>query len=100
MEYTSGKAAEVVGLSTYTLRYYEDIGLLAEVKRNAKGIRVYKDSDIFWIDLIKCLKNTGMNIDEIQYIVELSLKGEDTIPERKEILKNHKANRRFKSINE
>lgn len=92
MEYTIGKAAEVVGLSSYTLRYYENIGLLPEVKRNHKGIRIYKDSDIFWIDLIKCLKDTGMSIAEIQYIVELSLKGEDTIPERKEILRNHKIN--------
>lgn len=49
------------------------------VKRNDKGIRVYEDSDIFWIDLIKCLKDTGMTIAEIQYIVELSLKGDDTI---------------------
>lgn len=90
MEYTIGKAAEVVGLSSYTLRYYEKIGLLPLVKRNDKGIRVYEDSDIFWIDLIKCLKDTGMTIAEIQYIVELSLKGDDTVNERKEILKNHK----------
>lgn len=92
MEYTISKAAETVGLSSYTLRYYEKIGLLPEVKRNENGIRIYKDSDIFWIDLIKCLKDTGMTIAEIQYIVELSLKGEDTIPTRKEILRNHKAN--------
>ena len=92
MEYTISKAAEVVGLSSYTLRYYEKIGLLPEVKRNDKGIRIYNESDIFWIDLIKCLKDTGMTIGGIQYIVELSLRGEDTISKRKEILKNHKIN--------
>ncbi|MEG1255935.1 MerR family transcriptional regulator [Clostridium sp.] len=90
MEYTISKAAEIVGVSSYTLRYYEKEGLLPYIERNESGIRVYKDSDIFWIELIKCLKDTGMSISEIHRIVELSLEGEHTIPERKEILKEHK----------
>ncbi|MGL5379874.1 MerR family transcriptional regulator [Clostridium sp.] len=90
MEYSIGKAAEAVGLSTYTLRYYEKEGLLPEVKRNSNGVRVYDDSDIFWIDLIKCLKDTGMSMTEIKSIVELSLKGDSTINDRREILVNHK----------
>jgi len=90
MEYTISKASEIVGLSSYTLRYYEKEGLLPGIKRNENGIRIYKDSDIFWIELIKCLKDTGMPISEIHRIVELSLRGEHTIPERKEILRDHK----------
>lgn len=90
MECTISKVAERVGISTYTLRYYEKEGLLPEIKRNEKGIRVYDESDIAWIDLIKCLKETGMQIADIHAIVELSLKGDETIPTRKEIFKKHK----------
>lgn len=90
MEYTISKVAERVGISTYTLRYYEKEGLLPEVKRNEKGIRIYDESDIVWIDLVKCLKETGMPIADIHTIVKLSLKGDQTIPTRKEILKKHK----------
>lgn len=90
MTYTIGKVAEQVGLTTYTLRYYEKEGLLPEVQKNEKGIRMYRESDITWIELIKCLKETGMSIAEIQHIVTLSLDGDSTVPERKEILKDHK----------
>ncbi|MEG0005592.1 MAG: MerR family transcriptional regulator [Clostridium sp.] len=91
MNYTVGDVAKKVGLSSYTLRYYEKEGLLPNVARSDKGIRVYSDSDITWIELIKCLKSTGMSISEIRSIVELSLEGDGTIPTRKDILLNHRA---------
>lgn len=90
MQYTIGKVAERVGLTTYTLRYYEKEGLLPHIQKDAKGNRYYSEDDIFWIELIKCLKDTGMPIAAIKHIVELSLQGEDTVPKRKEILLSHK----------
>lgn len=90
MDYTISKVAERTGLSSYTLRYYEKEGLLPEVKRNEKGIRMYGEEDIFWIELVKCLKDTGMSIAEIKHIIELSLEGDHTIEDRKNILLNHK----------
>ena len=50
----------VVGLSSYTLRYYEKIGLLRHVKRSRSGHRVYSDRDVDWVNFIKRLKDTGM----------------------------------------
>lgn len=90
MEYTIGQVAKQVGLTTYTLRYYEKEGLLPEVKKNSSGIRIYGDDDLFWIEVIKCLKDTGMSMATIKHIVDLSLEGDVTIPQRKEILENHK----------
>lgn len=90
MAYTIGKVADRVGLSTYTLRYYEKEGLLPGIKKNEQGIRMYQEDDIFWIELIKCLKETGMSIADIHYIVKLSIEGEHTIPQRKQILNVHK----------
>lgn len=90
MEYTIGQAAEAAGLTAYTLRYYEKEGLLPEIQRNEKGVRVYRENDIFWIDLIRCFRDTGMSISDIKYIVDLSQDGDHTISERKQILKEHK----------
>ncbi|WP_425446518.1 MerR family transcriptional regulator [Dethiothermospora halolimnae] len=90
MEYTIGKAAEAVGLTTYTLRYYEKEGLLPEIKRDKQGIRIFNEKDLSWIGLIRCLRNTGMSISDIKYILDLIREGEHTLPERIEILKSHK----------
>ncbi|MGL4800245.1 MAG: MerR family transcriptional regulator [Cellulosilyticaceae bacterium] len=90
MKITIGKVAERVGLSTYTLRYYEKEGLLPYIQKDEHGNRYYSEDDIFWIELIKCLKDTGMSIVAIRHIVTLSLEGEHTIPKRKQILMHHK----------
>lgn len=92
MTYTIGKVAERVGLSTHTLRYYEKEGLLPYIQKDEQGNRYYNEGDIFWIELIKCLKDTGMSIACIRQIVTLSLEGEHTIPSRKAILEQHKDN--------
>lgn len=90
MEYTIGQTSELVGLSSYTLRFYEKEGLIPNIKRNKSGIRIYNENDIFWIDLVRCLRDTGMPIPEIRSIVKLSLEGNETVCERKEILVEHK----------
>ncbi len=90
MEYSIGEVAEAVGLTAYTLRFYEKEGLLPPIKRNTRGIRVFSDDDIYWIDFINCMRETGMSLQEIKYIIDLSLEGDKTIPKRKQLLKKHK----------
>ena len=53
------------GLSADTLRYYEKIGLLRQVARDASGFRVYGPRDLEWIGFILRLKDTGMALDDI-----------------------------------
>lgn len=90
MKYSIGKISEKLNLPTSTLRYYEKQGLLINVERDENGIRMYNEDDLFWLDIIKCLRETGMSIEDIRNIVELSKVGDETIEERKNILKNHK----------
>lgn len=61
-----GEFAAAAGVSTYTLRYYEKIGLIAAVERNAAGVRVYRPADAKWIAWIDCLKTAGMTIATIK----------------------------------
>jgi len=56
----------VTGLSPHTLRYYEKIGLITNVKRDPAGIRSYRSADAEWIEWIACLKTAGMTIKTIK----------------------------------
>ncbi len=70
-----GQVASKTGLSTFTLRYYEREGLLPLIKRNASGRREFSDADLDFIDLITCLKDTGMSLTEIRHFVSLTMQG-------------------------
>jgi len=48
--YTIKEAAEQTGVSAHTLRYYERIGLLEPIQREASGRRRYRDGDLEFPD--------------------------------------------------
>ena len=90
MGYTIAQAAEKSKLSCYTLRYYDKEGLLPFIERSEKGYREFSDSDLEWLALISCLKNTGMPIKQIKEIIELTVEGNETLPQRQQILVEHR----------
>lgn len=87
MAYSIGQVAEKTGLSTYTLRYYDREGLMPFVKRSASGRREFTDDNLDFIDLITCLKDTGMQLSEIRQFVELAMEGDSTLETRLNIFK-------------
>jgi len=68
--YSIREASERSGISSYTLRYYEKIGLLPQAKRDKAGRRSFTDSDLRQIAFLKSLKETGMSLEEINEIVK------------------------------
>lgn len=90
MDYSIKQVSEKTGLKPHVLRYYEREGLLPFVSRSESGIRRYSESDLEWIGLICCLKNTGMAIKQIKDFVELSVQGKETLGRRCEMLLVHK----------
>ncbi|WP_436323500.1 MerR family transcriptional regulator [Vibrio cidicii] len=86
------KFSGVVGLSSYTLRYYEKIGLLKHVHRNSSGHRVFSNRDIEWVSFIKRLKDTGMPLEEIQNYASLRDLGANTVVDRQKLLEIHREN--------
>lgn len=73
-------------ISKDTLRYWEKIGLLPPVKRNASGYRDYSDRDANWVYYIKALRNAGMSIERLLEFVHLYLKDIDDLDRRKQLL--------------
>lgn len=61
MFYTVGEMAKHLGVAPSTLRYYDKEGLLPFVERSSGGIRMFKDADFEWLQVIECLKKTGMS---------------------------------------
>ena len=89
MKLTIGEASELLACPAHTIRYYEKEGLLPIIQRDPNGKRYFTQTDLDWIKLIICFRATGMKLVNLKRIVELSLEGEQTIPERKKILKEH-----------
>lgn len=84
--YSMKETCEKTNLTYQTLKYYCNEGLIPNVKRDANNYRVFDDNNIAWIKSLSCLKNCGMSILEMKEYLELCLKGQSTIPERKIIL--------------
>jgi len=82
MTYTPAKAAEKIGISAHTLRFYNKEGLLPNVGRDEHGNRRFTDNDLQWLSLLQCLKNAGMSLKDIKRFSECTTIGDDTIDER------------------
>ncbi|HRS88131.1 MAG TPA: MerR family transcriptional regulator [Smithellaceae bacterium] len=61
-----GELAKKLEMSQRTIRYYEEIGLLNSVKRLEGGRRVYTDTDLRRLKLIKRLKMLGLTLSDMQ----------------------------------
>ena len=91
MSYPIAEAAARTALTPDTLRYYERDGLmLRPVERSATGHRRYTDGDLAWIDLITCLRGTGMPIREVRRYAELVREGAGTEQARLDLLRAHR----------
>ncbi len=88
--YTIGEVVEQTGLSAHTLRYYEKEGLLPFVTKNSSGHRVYAKSDLQWLSMIECLKDSGLQIKEIRQYIEWFRQGDSTLQQRLELFTNRR----------
>lgn len=87
--FTIGEVAEIMGISTHTLRYYEKENIIAPV-RDDNGDRRYDDSHLKWLQFVIKLKETQMPIAKIKDYASLVLEGEHTTQERLKLLEEHK----------
>ena len=87
--WTTREAAEKCGLTQYTLRWYERIGLLDRVERTADGRRRFSDSDLDWLMLLSKLRATRMPVRDMLTYAELVRSGARE-QERIDLLRVHR----------
>ena len=87
---TVREAATLTGISAYTLRYYERVGVLAPVSRTTRGHRRYAQADLEHLRFLHCLRATGMPIRRMQDFAALARQGRGTLTDRRELLESHR----------
>jgi DNA-binding transcriptional MerR regulator len=75
--YRIGQLADELGINPKTIRYYEELGLLAPVARNAAGYRQYTGREREALRFVITAKASGLTLAEIGDILALRRAGEE-----------------------
>lgn len=90
MYYTVSEVAKRLNLSPHTIRFYGKEGLIDFVDRDQNGNRIFKEEDFERLFVIASLKRAGMSIKQIRDFIVLCDKGDSTIQQRLQIIKDQK----------
>ena len=85
-KYTVKEVSQIMKISTHTIRYYDNEGLIPFVSRTQSNIRKFSDHSLSWLKTIHHLRSTNLSINDIKKYIDLSLKGKRTIKQRAEII--------------
>lgn len=92
MELSIGEVAKLKNLSVSKLRYYDNHGLIPSLKRSSSGLRVFDENTLEALNVIECLKNSGMKLKEIKQFMDLCSKGNSTLTKRLHMFYKQEAN--------
>lgn len=90
MMYSISEVAEMMNVEASTLRYYDKMGILPNVRRES-GRRVFEAKDFKWLRVLNCMKKINMPIKKIQKYIELAQKGDATLQLRYQMILEQKS---------
>lgn len=88
--YTIKEVADKMDVSEHTLRFWAKSGFFPFIKRNENNIRLFSESDLDWVKIVKCLRYVGTDNKSIKRYIDLCVIGDSTIPERYKIIQETK----------
>lgn len=71
-----GELADSSGVTTKTIRYYEQIGVLGEPERTASGYRDYGEETVDRLAFVKAAQAVGLTLAEIREVLAFRDRGE------------------------
>ncbi|MBW1605247.1 MerR family transcriptional regulator [Lactobacillus sp. Sy-1] len=86
MKYSVKEAAEKLGMSQHTVRYYTDQGLVPSLQRDQHNNRQFSQNALDWLTACHYLRQTGMSVKAVKHYVDLCLQGHQTIQERYQLI--------------
>ncbi len=87
--YSAKEAAEITGLTTAALRYYEKEQLLPPISRTDQKYRRYSEADIAWINMVRCLRMAHVPIRSIRAYIQLLAQGGKTLSQRRRMVQEY-----------
>ena len=69
MEYTINELSKISGISTRTLRYYDQIGLLVPPRLSSSGYRIYGENEVDTLEQILFYRELGVSLGEIKKLL-------------------------------
>ena len=87
--YNIREISQIFDVPSSTLRYYEELGILPEVKRDEHKQRVYTDEHIDRLQAITCFKRTGLPMSKIHDFFEYAENLRDNIDKVVDMMENH-----------
>ena len=88
--HTMKDVCTMTGLPYETLRFYCNEGLLPNVRRDKNNYRIFSERDLNWLQGLLCLKRCGMSLKDMKRYMAFCLKGQESIPARKDMLRVQK----------
>lgn len=85
------EVAHQTGIPVTTIRYYDKEGLLPFLKRKESGYRVFDNNSLKMLQIINCLKDTGMAIKDIKQFAQWTQDGNSSLEERYKLFKRQKS---------
>lgn len=67
--FSIGKISKLTGLTTKTIRFYEDEGLLKKVSRSQNGYRQFSSQNLDELQVIHFARNLGLPLSEIKKLL-------------------------------
>ena len=83
--------AQQTGIPETTIRYYDKEGLLPFLKRKESGYRVFDNQSLKMLQIINCLKDTGMSIKDIKQYAQWAQEGDSSLEERYELFERQRS---------
>lgn len=88
--YTIKQIRELTNLTEHTIRYYDKEGLIPYLTRTESGIRQFSEDNLEWINLVCCLRDSGMPVTEIKEFIRICLSDTDLLDDKKALLLKHR----------
>ena len=92
MELSISEVSKLTGLSIPKLEYYDEHCLISNIKRTELELRKFNAENIESLNVIECLKNSGMQLKEIKDFMNWCKQGDKTIDKRLNMFKEQEKN--------
>ena len=89
--YTVKEVAELLGITTHAVRYYDNEGLVPNVMRGPGNARFFSEFNVGWLRVVHCLRVTGLSITGIKHYIDLCAQGDETLENRCQIISAQEA---------